>query len=178
MLNKLCFLILLLHVIVQPPNYFGGTPAGFSPVCHLSSGVQNWTQHSSCSLMSARQRRIITSLHLVAMLLLIQPSRLLAFNAASDMMLNRVQFVVHQELQVLPQSCLTAPWPSACTVAWSYFILGASFAFVFVIGKYNPYRFGYTRERGPFVFSSCQIQFLFRFIMPEVLLKWLSELLF
>ena len=112
------------------------------------------------------------------MLLLIQPSRLLAFSAASDVMLNRVQFVVHQELKVLPQSCLTASWPSACTVAWSYFVLGASFAFVFVIGKYNPYQFGYSNECEPFVFPSCQIQFLFRFIMSEVLLECMSELLF
>lgn len=83
---------------------FGGAPACFSPVPHLSRGTEHWTQHSSCSLRSAKCRRMIISLHLVAVLLLIQPGRLLALSAASDMMLNGVQFVVHQGLA---QSCLT-----------------------------------------------------------------------
>lgn len=102
--------------------------------------------------------------------LLILPSSLLSFSATSDMMLNRLGFVVHQELQVLPQSCLTASCPPASTVAWRCFVLGASLAVVFVIGKHNSDQFGCTNECEPFVFPSCQIQFLFRFNMSKVLL--------
>lgn len=91
------------------------------------------------------------------------------------MMLNRVGFVVHQELEVLPQSCLTASCSSASTVAWSYFVLSANLEFVFVVGKYSSYEFGCTNEREPFVFPSCQIQFLFRFKISKVLLRmWVN----
>lgn len=62
---------------------------------------------------------------------------LLAFGAASGLLMYSV--CCPREFQVLPQSCLTVIWPSACSVAWKNFVLGASFAFVSVTGKYNPY---------------------------------------
>ncbi|XP_055576153.1 uncharacterized protein LOC129736772 [Falco cherrug] len=53
-------------------------PSSCSSLSLLDWGAQRWTQHSSCSLPSAEQRGRITSLDLLAMLLLMHPRVLLA----------------------------------------------------------------------------------------------------
>lgn len=60
---------------LQSLHHLYGPMLGFFPVCPVSSilGVQHWTQHSRCCLTSAKQRGRITSLHLLAIVCLMQP---------------------------------------------------------------------------------------------------------
>lgn len=78
-------------------------------------------QYFRCGLMSAEQRGIITSLGLLAMLLLTQPRLLLLCLCCQDACLDLVHLSVDEDTQVLFHSSAPQPVGPPPALLWSFF---------------------------------------------------------